>query len=173
VSDPALVVCCGLPGAGKSTVSAYVAERLDAARYRSDEVRKELVEEPTYEADETTATYDELIARAKSDLADGGDVVLDATFSSQTHRDRVYELGRTTDAEVEFVLVTCDADVLRRRIEERTETVSDAGYDEHLEVKASFDPFDRDHVEIDNAGSLQATYRQLDRMVLESVERGN
>lgn len=169
VSSPALVVCCGLPGVGKSTVSGYVADRLEANRYRSDAVRKELFPNPTYEPAETVETYEELFDRAKTDLLEGHHIVLDATFSMRQYRERVDEITRDVDAEATFVRVTADPAVLRERIENRTDTVSDAGYEEHLEVKASFEAFDRNHVVIDNSGTIEETHRQVDRAVLEPI----
>ena len=166
MSRPSLIVCCGLPGAGKSTVSGYVADRLGAVRYRSDEIRKELFPEPSYDRAESIRTYDELLGRTRTTLEDGRDVVLDATFSSCEYRGRVELLASDVDVEATFVRVTCDPTVLRERIESRTQTASDAGYAEHLEVKAAFDDFERDHVVVDNSGTIDATHRQLDRSVL-------
>lgn len=166
MSRPALVVCCGAPGVGKSTVSEYVAGRLDATRYRSDEVRKELFRNPTYDSAETAETYDELLERARADLSAGRDVVLDATFSSKRFRERVDRIANDTNAETTFIRVTCDPAVLRQRIENRSETVSDAGYAEHLEVTESFDALEREHVVIDNSRSIDDTRRQVDDTVL-------
>ena len=166
MSRPSLIVCCGLPGAGKSTVSGYVADRLGAIRYRTDTVRKELFPEPSYEPSETAETYEELLERARNELSDGRDVVLDATFSSREFRDRAGRMARDAGADVAFVRVTCEPAALRERIERRTQTASDAGYAEHLEVKAAFDDFERDHVVVDNSGTIDDTHRQLDRSVL-------
>ncbi|WP_290810199.1 AAA family ATPase [Halovivax sp.] len=169
MSRPALIACCGLPGVGKSTVSGYVADRLDASRYRSDEVRKELFPDPTYEPEETARTYDELLGRAREDLEAGRNVVLDATFSSRSFRGQADLIAREVDAECAFVRVTCEPGVLRRRIERRTETVSDAGYAEHLEVRETFDSFERDHDAIDNSGPIEETFRQVDHAVLDPI----
>ena len=45
LSAPTLVVVCGLPGVGKSTVAGVVSDRLEASRLRTDVVRKELFDE--------------------------------------------------------------------------------------------------------------------------------
>ncbi|SFC15256.1 hypothetical protein SAMN05444422_10533 [Halobiforma haloterrestris] len=166
MSRPSLIVYCGLPGVGKSAASAYTAERLPANRYRSDEVRKELFPEPSYSSEETDATYAELLERARSDLESGRNVVLDATFQSRPYRDRAAEIARTVEAARAFVRVTCDLEVVRERLEDRTNAVSDAQFEQHLQLRETFDPLERDHVEIDNSGSLEETYRQIDRAVL-------
>lgn len=166
MSRPTLIVYCGLPGVGKSAASAYTATQLSAERYRSDEVRKRLFPEPEYTDEETVATYEELLARARSELEAGADVVLDATFRSKRFRDRAAALASEVDAAVEYVHVTCDVDVVRERLESRTETISDAEFDQHLQLRRAFEPIERDHVVIDNSGSLEETYRQIDRAVL-------
>lgn len=166
MSRPTLVVCCGLPGVGKSTVSGYVADGLGATRHRSDEVRKRLFPDPSYTAEETAATYDELLDRARRDLDAGTNVVLDATFSARSHRDRAAEVARETGADARFVHVTCTPATVEERIEGRTDSVSDAGYDEYLDLRDAFDPIERDHATIDNSGTIEETRRQIDRSVL-------
>lgn len=162
MDHPSLVVCCGLPGVGKSTVSAYVAEHLPATRYRSDELRQELVAEPTYDRAETRRTYDELRERARGRLDTGESVVLDGTFKNAGERDRTARLGETTDATVRFVHVTCPPETARERIRRRTDDASEADIAVYEQLRESFDPLDREHVTIDNGGDLADTYRQVD-----------
>ncbi|MWV41914.1 AAA family ATPase [Natrialba sp. INN-245] len=163
---PTLIVYCGLPGVGKSAASAYTTERLQAGRYRSDEVRKQLFPDPEYTAAETDATYEELLERARADLEGGSSVVLDATFRTERLRDRAAALAREVDAETVFTRVTCDPDVVERRLAERTNSVSDADLRVYRLVKESFEPLERDHVVVDNSGPLEETRRQIDRSVL-------
>ncbi len=163
---PTLIVYCGLPGVGKSVASAYTAAQLPAERYRSDEVRKRLFPAPEYTDQETVATYEELLACARSELTADGDVVLDATFRSKRFRDRAAAVARKAEAAIEFVHVTCELDIVRERIESRTDTVSDAAFGEHLQLRRSFEPIEREHVVIDNSGTIDETKRQLDRSVL-------
>ncbi|WP_081655649.1 AAA family ATPase [Halopiger goleimassiliensis] len=166
MARPTLIVYCGLPGVGKSVASAYTASNLPAERYRSDEVRKQLFPDPEYTSAETQATYDELLERARADLEAGSNVVLDATFRTTRLRERAATLADDAGADVVFTRVTCDADVVETRLEERTNSVSDADLRVYNLVKESFEPLERDHVVIDNSGSLEETYRQIDRSLL-------
>lgn len=166
MTRPTLLVFCGLPGVGKSMASAYTADRLSATRYRSDEVRKELFPEPSYTGAESDATYAELIERARADLESGTDVVLDATFRSKERRDRAATAAREADAAVTFVRVTCSLEVVEERLAERTDTISDADFELHLRLRDAFDPIERDHVVIDNSGTIEETREQLERRVL-------
>ncbi|AEH35771.1 AAA family ATPase [Halopiger xanaduensis] len=171
MARPTLIVYCGLPGVGKSAASAYTASNLPAERYRSDEVRKQLFPDPEYTAEETQATYDELLERAWPDLEAGSNVVLDATFKTKRLRNRAATLADDVGAEAIFTRVTCDADVVETRIENRTSTdsVSDADLRVYRLVKESFEPLEREHVVIDNSGSIEETYRQIDRTLLHAL----
>ena len=168
MDHPSLVVCCGLPGVGKSTVSAYIAEHLPAVRYRSDKVRQKLVAEPTYSRAETRRTYDELRERAREHLDTGRSVVLDGTFKTAAERDRTARLGETTDATVRLVHVTCPPAVARERIRNRTDDASEADIAVYEELREAFDPLDREHVTVDNGGALADTYRQVDSKLIDS-----
>jgi len=95
---PALVVLCGLPGTGKSTVGATLAGRIGAAYLSSDTVRKQLAgidprervterdREGLYAPGMNERTYDELRRRAAEHLAAGRPVVLDAMHGRAEER---------------------------------------------------------------------------------------
>ncbi|MBZ6495280.1 AAA family ATPase [Natrinema longum] len=163
---PRLIVYCGLPGVGKSLASGYTAEQLPAHRYRSDRIRKQLFPEPNYTDAETAETYETLLERARADLEAGTNVVLDATFRSRPRRDDAAAIAETTAAESLFVHVTCEEAVVEERLESRSGTVSDADYEQYLHLREAFDPLEREHVVLDNSGSIEETYRQLERDVL-------
>jgi predicted kinase len=169
VDRPTLIVYCGLPGVGKSAASAYTADRLDANRYRSDRVRKRLFPEPNYTRAETDATYEQLLQHARADLRSDTNVVLDATFQSAPYRDRAAEVVRAIGADCTFVRVVCDVETVKVRMDERTNAVSDAQFEQHVQLRETFDPIDREHVVVDNSGSLEATYDQLDRELFAPV----
>ena len=167
--SPLLVVYCGLPGVGKSTVSRYTADQLGASRHRSDEVRQELFEEPSYTPAELRATYEELLERARADLEAGRDVVVDATFRERPERDRAAAVAEETGATVTFVRVTCSPEVVRERLQARTDDPSDADLAVYREHRESFEPLVREHVTVDNSGSLAETRRQVDQHVLDPL----
>jgi hypothetical protein len=164
--SPLLVACCGLPGVGKSTVSAYVAEQLPAARHRSDEVRHDLFDDPEYTPAEGRRTYDELLNRTRAGLDAGEAVVVDGTFKHVDDRDRIVSVAVETGVTARFVHVTCPPAVVRDRLRSRTDDASDADVDVYRKHREQFEPLDREHVAIDNSGSLEDTYRQVDRHLL-------
>ncbi|MFW5949094.1 MAG: AAA family ATPase [Halolamina sp.] len=161
-----LVLVCGLPGTGKSTVAERVVDLLPAHLLRTDVVRKELFPEPTYAAAESAAVYDELFQRARDRLDAGDHVVLDATFRQRALRQRAADVAADADAEFRLVRVTCAESVVRERIRRRQQyedDESDADVSVYNQLKAEFEPIQGDdHVVVDNSGSLAATFDAVD-----------
>jgi len=157
----ALAVVCGLPGVGKSTVAERVAAHVDGDVLRTDVIRKDLFEDPTYTDAETDAVYAELVDRARERVAAGRSVVLDATFADARFRADARTVGERVAASFDLVEVTCDESVVERRIERR-DGISDADFDVHLLFKEAFDAVERDHVVVDNSGSEAETLAQVD-----------
>src|SRR6056297_1413041 len=87
-TTPQLVVVCGLPGVGKTTVAEDIAERLDGRLLRTDVIRKEILPDPDYTEEEARMVYREMFDRAREEVEDGGSVVLDGTFKDTRYRNR-------------------------------------------------------------------------------------
>ena len=156
-----LVVVCGLPGVGKTTVAERVAAHVDGRIRRTDVIRKELFDDPEYTDAETEAVYAELLARARDDVEAGDAVVLDATFADARFRADARETAAEAAAEFDLVEVACDEDVVERRIERR-DGISDADFEIHLHFKELFDEIATDHVVVDNSGTEPETFAQVD-----------
>jgi aminoglycoside phosphotransferase family enzyme/predicted kinase len=133
-----LALVGGLPGTGKTTVAAALADRFGAVLLSSDRLRKELAGlsptesaaapygEGLYSAARTDQVYAQLRHRAGELLARGESVVLDASWTSARHRKAAVDLARRTYSE--FVALECHAplEVALRRIDARGPTASDA-----------------------------------------------
>jgi len=137
-----LVLVGGAPATGKSTLTRELARRTGWPAVRADEVRKRLAGlEPTtpaaneldrglYTADWTTRTYDTLLDTARTRLAAGESVVLDASWSDTRHRaDAAHVAEETASVLVAFELdvpaAVADARASRRAASQRD--ASDAG----------------------------------------------
>jgi len=158
-----LVVLCGLPGVGKSTVAAMVTDRLGATRLRTDAVRKELFAEPTYSETETERVYEELHERARRALDDGESVVLDATFARGEYRSMARDLAAACDVSFSLVEVVCEASVVERRLAER-EDISDADRAVYRQFSEEFEPIDAEHAVVDNSGTPAETRAQVEAL---------
>ena len=126
-----LVLIGGLPGTGKSTLAAGLADALGATVLRSDEVRKELAglrpDQPApaefgeglYRPAATAATYRELLRRTEVALALGEVVVLDASWTSERLRAEAREVAARTVAELLELRCSTPSDLAARRIRRR------------------------------------------------------
>lgn len=155
-----LVCVCGFPGVGKSTVSAAITERIDAVRFRTDAVRKDLFENPVYTDDERKQVYDELFDQTRTVLHDGRSVVLDGTFAEREHRTAIQDIARSHGVSFRLILVVCDSAVAEERIASRDD-ISDADVAVHREFKQEFEPIELEHEQVDNSGTLERTRDQV------------
>ncbi len=152
---PFLVVVFGLSGTGKSTLARALTQKLLANYYNSDIVRKRLLGIPPeehhyepfgkgiYSEEMTRRTYEALAEFAAQDLAEGRDVVLDATYRSRAFRALVLEKMKDLPAEVLFVQCVAPDEVIKRRFEERarkTGEPSDGRWEIYVRQKEVFEP---------------------------------
>ncbi len=155
---------CGLPGAGKTTVAAEIAERIDAELLRTDVVRKDVVPEPEYTPEETRRSYDELFDRAAAAVAEHGAVVLDGTFRQARYRAEVRAVAGDVGASFDLVKVECDEETVRERITAREGDESDADFGVHELIREEFEAVSAPDLTVDNSGDLPETRRQVDAM---------
>lgn len=155
-----MVVVCGVPGVGKSTVARAVARQLDASVLRTDVVRKELFAEPTYESSETETVYEEVFTRAASTLTSES-VVLDGTFRTQARRRDAERLADQEGVSFRAVVVECDTATVRDRLQSREDDPSDADFEIHELIAQQFEPLTCAHDRVDNSGSLADTRQQV------------
>jgi len=133
-----LVLVGGLPGTGKSTLAAGISDIREWTLLRSDEVRKdragiahaERVDEPyregLYSADQTEATYGELLARAHTALKHGESVVLDASWSDARWRSAARAVADETGSDLTELRCTTSPHVAQARIAARLRTGGEA-----------------------------------------------
>ncbi|MDI9894335.1 AAA family ATPase [Rhodococcus sp. IEGM 1381] len=155
----------GLPGTGKSTVAAALAERTGAVVLSSDVVRKESAgldpqtPHPSavgcglYTADRTAATYTELMHRAHEQVTMGRSVVIDASWNDEQTREQARTLAVTTHSD--FVELECRVPkhIALERIATRPRGASDASTHVYDAMAGTRRPWPRASV-IDTAGTV-------------------
>jgi aminoglycoside phosphotransferase family enzyme/predicted kinase len=137
-ADARLAITHGLPGSGKSFVSARLVEVVGAIRARSDVERKRLfglgalepsrerVRDGIYGPDATRSVYARLRKIAQAALAAGWPTIVDAAFLRRDERAQFAALA--AEAGVPFAIVDCRAPLalLQSRVAARQAAGSDA-----------------------------------------------
>jgi aminoglycoside phosphotransferase family enzyme/predicted kinase len=167
----ALVLVGGLPGTGKSTLAAGLADRFDWSVLRSDEIRKDLAgvahteraaagyREGFYGPETTAATYRELLERARRLLELGEPVVLDASWTDTRYREAAEAVARETCSELVELECSAPSDTANKRLRDRARAgtdASDATPDVAATMAAVADPWPNATV-IDTTGSTNDT----------------
>ena len=128
---PALVLTCGLPGSGKSTIARALARDAGFTRVASDVTRKAMAPEgissaELYSAEWTERTYAALRLRVEELLAEGGRVVADASFHESSRRAVLLDLARELHVPALVLECTVGEDEAVARLQARRGDESDA-----------------------------------------------
>jgi predicted kinase len=149
-----LIIVCGLPGTGKSSLSARLAEAYSAEHLNSDVIRKELFERPSYTEEEKEAVYKEMARKAEELLGKGSNVILDATFYRHDYRKMMADIAEKAGKRTYRIKCTLPEEEIRGRLAKRKiegMSASDADYDVYQELKGRFEPLEGLHLEVDTS----------------------
>jgi len=108
-----LLIACGLPGTWKTETTEEVSIIKGCKLLRTDLIRLEVLknedvfdEKVAANMDKRTLVYDEMFRQADEALNSGGCVILDATFVTQSLRQRAAEIAARHNAT--FVILQTD-----------------------------------------------------------------
>lgn len=149
---PAVLVCCGLSGSGKSAVAAAFAEATGFAHLSSDVLRRETTPcaSPApygtgrYEPAVRAALYARLCDEADVVLAAGGGVVADATFIRRQDRKALAAVAARHGRPLLFLACEADPVTVRRRLDARRDGSSDARWATYVSQREEREPFGTD-----------------------------
>jgi predicted kinase len=85
MSQPKLILLCGLPASGKSTFTKVLSTYEDAIVLSSDDLRLELFNDINHQ-DDNGKVFEELYKRANQNIKNGKSVIIDATNTSSKRR---------------------------------------------------------------------------------------
>jgi predicted kinase len=146
---PEIILLCGLPGVGKTTLARSVASRTGASILSSDKIRKELIKYPAYTRTEGRLIYDVLMLLTKYLTAAGNNCILDATFNRERSRKEVENKLRSNNVQLYVIECICPEDVVLERLRNRKNDFSDAGYSVYCKMKSIYEPVQGRHLSVD------------------------
>ena len=198
IGAPALIVVCGLSGAGKSTVARLLQHRTGFKILNSDKVRKHLAgvslsehprrtyREGIYSDAFSKLTYDAMHAQAENLLNSGCGAIIDASFKSSANRLKMFTAAAKLRLPVIFVECVVSIEEAHRRLKRRAEAVdeaSDATVEIHELQRGEFEPITEipapNHVTIDTGRKsleqivfqIEAALRRLRQAIRAGKER--
>jgi predicted kinase len=152
-----IVVICGLPGVGKSTLAKDLAPLLNAVILSSDKIRKELFPNPIYSKREVKIIYDVMILFAKYLYGAGINSIIDATFNKEKSRTQLKNKLMLPEEELFMVECICPEDTIVSRLKTRKNDYSDADLRIYKRMKKTYEPILEDHLVIDTSQSSSKT----------------
>lgn len=114
----ALVIICGLPGVGKTTLAKKLAQDIPAVRFCPDEWMEDLGV-TLWDSKFRDVLEKRFIALTKELLVQGQSVVLEYGFWQRKERDALLHMGRSVGARVELHYLDLPLEEIRIRLEKR------------------------------------------------------
>jgi len=148
-----LYIICGLPGTGKTTVARELVRMTGGVLLRTDDIRKKMFPSPSYTPEEKQKVYETFLNEAESMISSGRDVILDATFSRKSQRDKALEIAKKAGKKSIVIEVVCDESIVAERLRRRKRDISDADYEVYRKIKQEWEPVEGKHVVIDSGKS--------------------
>ncbi len=157
-----LLIACGLPGTWKTETTGEVAKIKGCKLLRTDLIRLEVLKnEDIFDAkvagnmNKRTQVYDEMFRQADEALNGGNCVILDATFVTQSLRQRAAAIAAKHDRSFVILQTDCPQEVSIRRIlaRDKENYVSNALTEEaYLNNKKKFEAVDLNDLKSLNPG---------------------
>jgi len=157
-----LVFVAGLPGSGKSFFASRLAETIHAVYLSSDVIRKELIPNPSYSAQEKEQVYESILKKMHEAAKQGHNIVIDATFYQKTIRARFIKEAKQIAANFVFIEIKAEEALIKKRVSAKRE-YSDADFEVYKKIKAAFEPIEEKHLVLQSKENniedmLQITY---------------
>jgi predicted kinase len=120
-----IIIICGLPGVGKSSLAKELAPLIRAVVLSTDKIRKELISKPTYRKQERNLIYDIMLLLARY-LHDARiNCILDATFNTENSRKELKKNLNLDSPQINIVECTCPEHIVISRLRNRKNSDAD------------------------------------------------
>lgn len=161
-----IVLICGLPGVGKTTLAKDLAPLINAVVLSTDKIRKELIPNPTYRWQERRLIYDVLMLLAKYLYNAGINCILDATFSTEYSRKELKHKLALTHNQLSIVECVCSEDVVVSRLRNRKDDYSDANISIYRKMKKIYQPVKGEHIIVDTSNPSNINTKGIANQIL-------
>lgn len=132
-----LILLCGIPGSGKTTIGRATGARLGRRVHVETDAIRAMVGSAEYSSDESRFVYAAATSVAEEALGHGYDVILDATFPREEfRREALSRLGELFERSL-VVWVWCDPMVAYQRNTKRDQKVP---LESFMRLWRSFEP---------------------------------
>jgi predicted kinase len=170
-----IVLFCGLPGVGKTSLAHELAPLINAIVLSTDKIRKEVISKPTYTKEEKRLIYDVmlLVARYLHDAA-GINCILDASFNTEkSRRTAIEKLVNVSSDQIYIVECICPEDVVITRLKARKGDYSDADIDIYRKMKQLYEPVKEmeKHIVIDTSQDPKMNAEQIRTWIFRKAEQ--
>lgn len=104
--QPTLYMMLGVPGAGKTLISEYIASLTGAKHINSDQFRQKLFGRVKLTTEEHSELYQKLDDLTENLLRAGNNVIYDANLNRRIHRNEKYKICKNVGARAVLIWVT-------------------------------------------------------------------
>lgn len=121
-----LIILCGIPFSGKTTLSNELVKRLGVIRIDLDEVKFDLfgkeVKDSEIDQNGWDKIYQEMYKKIEETLKGGGTVLQDTGNFTKYERGLVSEIAKNLDIEIKTIFVDTPVEVARERLLKNRQT---------------------------------------------------
>jgi predicted kinase len=161
-----IIIICGLPGVGKTTVAKGLSPLISAVVLATDKIRKELFSKPMYGRKERRLIYDVMILVAKYLDKAGINCILDATFTRESSRREIKEKLGLASKDIHIIECVCPEDIVFSRLRQRKHDYSDADFSVYRKMKRIYEPVKVEHMTVDTSMLSKTDIRSIATKIL-------